>query len=153
MGLAMTLSKDRKIDFGIIQRMGGSMKRCRAGTVIMREGEPRTQMFYLHKGSAAVIAGGREVEEVQEGGIFGEMAMIDNGPRSASVVAKTDCEFVPVDERMFLLLVHQTPFFSLDVMRTLVRRLRAMNERLGQQAGPIPTTMELYVPPRAGDAR
>jgi CRP-like cAMP-binding protein len=136
-GSVMSLSRDRNIDFGIIQRMGGSMKRCAAGSVIMREGEPRTQMFYLHKGIAAVIAGGREVEEVQEGGIFGEMAMIDHGPRSATVIAKTDCEFVPVDERLFLLLVHQTPFFSLDVMRTLVRRLRAMNERLNAQAAQV----------------
>jgi CRP-like cAMP-binding protein len=70
------------------------------------------------------------VDEVHEGGIFGEMAMIDDGPRSATVVAKTECEVVPVDERQFLVLVRQAPFFALDVMRTLVRRLRVMNERL-----------------------
>ena len=73
---------------------------------------------------------GHEVEEVDDGGIFGEMAMIDYGPRSASVVAKTDCEAVEIDEKLFLLLVRQTPFFAIDVMRTLVRRLRAMNELL-----------------------
>jgi CRP-like cAMP-binding protein len=138
----MSLSQNRKIDFGIIQRMGGSLKRVKAGSIIMREGEPRTQMFYVHTGTAAVIAGGQEVEEVGEGGIFGEMAMIDNGPRSATVVAKTDCEYIPVDERLFLLLVHQTPFFSLDVMRTLVRRLRAMNERLNQQQAKLASTMQ-----------
>lgn len=126
----MALYDNRNIDFSIIQRMGGRVKTYPAGTVIMRAGEPRTEMFYLHKGSAAVLAGGREVELVGEGGIFGEMAMIDNGPRSATVVAKTDCEAVPVDERLFLLLVHQTPFFALDVMRTLVGRLRKMNERM-----------------------
>jgi len=126
----MALHDNRNIDFSIIQRMGGRVKTYPAGTVIMRAGEPRTEMFYLHKGSAAVLAGGREVELVGEGGIFGEMAMIDNGPRSATVVAKTDCEAVPVDERLFLLLVHQTPFFALDVMRTLVGRLRKMNERM-----------------------
>jgi CRP/FNR family cyclic AMP-dependent transcriptional regulator len=126
----MALSENRKIDFSIIERMGGKAHAYPAGTEIMRAGEPRTKMFYLHKGTAAVVAGGREVEEVAPGGIFGEMAMIDNGPRSATVVAKTDCEAVPVDERLFLLLVHQTPFFALDVMRTLVARLRRMNERL-----------------------
>ena len=126
----MALHDSRSIDFSIIQRMGGRVKTYPAGSEIMRAGEPRTQMFYLHKGSAAVVAGGREVELVGEGGIFGEMAMIDNGPRSATVVAKTDCEAVPVDERLFLLLVHQTPFFALDVMRTLVGRLRRMNDRM-----------------------
>jgi CRP-like cAMP-binding protein len=126
----MTLSQNRVPDFSIIQRLGGSAKRYSAGTEIMREGEPATHMFFLHKGTASVRTKGREVEEVHAGGIFGEMAMIDHEPRSATVVAITDCEVVSVDERLFLLLVHQTPFFALDVMRTLVRRLRAMNERL-----------------------
>lgn len=126
----MSLSRDRTIDFSIILRLGGVAKRYTAGSTIMREGEPRTHMYYLHKGKAAVVAKGREVEEVQEGGIFGEMAMIDYGPRSASVLAKTDCETVAIDERLFLLLVHQTPFFAIDVMRTLVGRLRRMNEML-----------------------
>lgn len=126
----MTLSDNRNVDFSIIQRMGGRAKTYPAGTEIMRAGEPGTQMFYLHKGTAVVVAGGREIEELKEGAIFGEMAMIDHAPRSATVAAKTDCEAVPVDERLFLLLVHQTPFFALDVMRTLVGRLRRMNELL-----------------------
>ena len=126
----MSISRDRDVDFGIIVRLGGVPKRYPAGAEIMREGEPRTHMYYLYTGTAAVVAKGREVEEVEPGGIFGEMAMIDHGPRSASVFAKTDCEAVAVDESLFLLLVHQTPFFAIDVMRTLVRRLRAMNELL-----------------------
>lgn len=126
----MSLSRNRGIDFSIIQRMGGKTKTYAAGTEIMREGEPATHMFYLHKGVATVTAHSQAVEDVAAGGIFGEMAMIDNAPRSATVTAKTDCEVVAVDERLFLLLVHQTPFFSLDVMRTLVSRLRAMNDRL-----------------------
>ena len=126
----MSLSGNRAIDFSIVERMGGKTERYRAGSEIMREGEPRTQMFYLHKGKAVVVTKGREIEEVAEGGIFGEMAMIDAGPRSATVVAKTDCDVVAVDERLFLILVKQAPFFALDVMRKLVRRLRTMNERL-----------------------
>ena len=128
----MSISRDREVDFGIILRLGGVAKRYSAGAEIMREGEPRAHMFYLHKGKAAVVTKGREVEEVSDGGIFGEMAMIDYGPRSASVIAKTDCEAVAIDEPLFLLLVRQTPFFAIDVMRTLVRRLRAMNELLAQ---------------------
>jgi CRP/FNR family cyclic AMP-dependent transcriptional regulator len=126
----MSISRDREVDFGIIQKLGGVAKRYPAGATIMREGEPRSHMFYLNKGKAAVVVKEREVEEVDDGGIFGEMAMIDYGPRSASVVAKTDCEAVEIDEKLFLLLVRQTPFFAIDVMRTLVRRLRAMNELL-----------------------
>ena len=130
----MSISRDREVDFGIILRLGGVAKRYSAGTEIMREGEPRAHMYYLHKGKAAVVAKGHEVEEVGDGGIFGEMSMIDYGPRSASVIAKTDCEAVPIDEKLFLLLVRQTPFFAIDVMRTLVRRLRAMNELIAKQS-------------------
>lgn len=128
----MSMSRDRDLDFSIITKLGGVAKTYKAGTEIMREGDVRTHMFYLHKGRAAVIAKGTEVEEVRDGGIFGEMAIIDHGPRSASVVARTDCEVVIVDERLFLLLVRQAPFFAIDVMRSLVRRLRAMNELLAR---------------------
>ncbi|MCW5773611.1 MAG: cyclic nucleotide-binding domain-containing protein [Rhodospirillaceae bacterium] len=126
----MNPSPQRSIDFSIVQRMGGETTAHPAGAVIMSEGERRSQMFYVAKGRVTVMAKGRVVEEVGEGGIFGEMAMIDDGPRSATVMAKTDCEVVAVDERLFLVLVRQAPFFALDVMRTLVRRLRVMNEKL-----------------------
>jgi CRP/FNR family cyclic AMP-dependent transcriptional regulator len=56
--------------------------------------------------------------------IFGEMALIDNEPRSATAVAVTDVELVPVAEKQFLFLVSQTPHFALKVMRALAQRLR-----------------------------
>ena len=58
------------------------------------------------------------------GGVFGEIALIDNGPRSADAVAATDCRVVPVDENWFKFLVQQTPFFSLQIMRVMADRLR-----------------------------
>ena len=67
---------------------------------------------------------------MQEGEFFGEMAMIDLAPRSASAFALTDCELVPVSESYFLTIVDQMPYFSLDIMRILTRRLRAMNRML-----------------------
>jgi len=42
------------------------------------------------------------------------------------VVAKTDCRLVPINEKRFLILVHQTPIFALLVMKTLAERLRRM---------------------------
>jgi CRP/FNR family transcriptional regulator, cyclic AMP receptor protein len=59
--------------------------------------------------------------------LFGEMALIDAAPRSATAVAKTDAKIVPVGEKQFLFLVSRTPHFALNVMRTLARRLRAQN--------------------------
>ncbi|HEU5100134.1 MAG TPA: Crp/Fnr family transcriptional regulator [Roseiflexaceae bacterium] len=63
------------------------------------------------------------------GGIVGEMALIDDRPRSATAVAATDCRLVPIDERRFTFLVQQTPMFALAVMRVMAERLR---RRLGE---------------------
>ena len=56
------------------------------------------------------------------------MALIDRASRSANAVAATDCEVVPIDERLFVILVQDAPYFALDVMRVLAERLRAMNK-------------------------
>lgn len=64
------------------------------------------------------------VETLSAGGLFGEMALIDGSPRSATVRAKTLCELAPINEKNFLFLVHETPFFAIAVMRTLADRLR-----------------------------
>lgn len=127
----MSTTEERKIDFGIVERMGGKVQKVAAGQPIVQAGEPATRMFILRKGTVSVQADGLEIDHIAEGEIFGEMAMIDHSPRSATIIAKTDCEIVSVDERLFLLLIRQTPYFALDVMRTLVHRLRAMNERVG----------------------
>jgi CRP-like cAMP-binding protein len=64
------------------------------------------------------------VEKLSQGGIFGEMALIDGSPRAATARAATPCEVAPITEKSFLFLVHETPFFAIAVMRTLAERLR-----------------------------
>jgi CRP-like cAMP-binding protein len=56
------------------------------------------------------------------------MALIDKEARSASARALTDCEIVPVDERRFLFMVQQTPFFALHLLKTIAGRLRRASE-------------------------
>jgi len=56
------------------------------------------------------------------------MALIDDSPRSATVVALTDCSVAPLTEKQFLFLVRHTPFFALRVMRVLAMRLRKQNQ-------------------------
>jgi CRP-like cAMP-binding protein len=70
------------------------------------------------------------VETAGPGAFVGEMALIDRQRRSASAVARTDCKLVRIDEQRFQFMTQQTPFFALEVMRTLVRRLRGMDGRL-----------------------
>ena len=56
------------------------------------------------------------------------MALIDDSPRSATVVALTEVTVAPIKETQFLFLVKNTPFFALNVMRVLARRLRRQNK-------------------------
>ena len=84
-------------------------------------------MFVLKSGEADVLVNGRIVETLEHGSIVGEVGLVSPGPRSATVVARTDCEFVAVDEKRFQFLVQQTPFFATQVMRVMAERLRNLD--------------------------
>jgi CRP-like cAMP-binding protein len=102
--------------------------RIEAGQPLFTVGEAGQQMFVLITGTAEVIVNNRVVEVLQHGNVVGEMGIISPGPRSATVVAETECEFVAIDEKRFLYLVQQTPYFATQVMRVLAERLRAANQ-------------------------
>jgi CRP/FNR family transcriptional regulator, cyclic AMP receptor protein len=103
--------------------------RYKAGDVILKEGDYGDRMFILTAGRAQITIRNQLLETVEEGDVFGEIALVDAGPRGASVVAETDCEAAPVDARRFEFMVCQTPFFALQLMRVMCRRLRSMNAR------------------------
>jgi len=98
--------------------------RVARGEVLFREGEPGEAMYVLVLGQASVSLGGRELEVLLPGGIVGEMSIVSPGPRTATVIAAADSEFVEIDVRRFHELVRQVPEFALQVMRTLSERLR-----------------------------
>jgi CRP-like cAMP-binding protein len=120
----------RKIDFGIMARIGMQPVVFEKDQQVFEQGSTGNEMFLVRKGRLAIVVNGKQIEEVGSGGVFGEMGLIDGSPRSATVVALETCEVVPVSERNFIYLVHETPFFALDVMRTLVGRIRRMNEKV-----------------------
>jgi CRP-like cAMP-binding protein len=101
-----------------------------AGHVIFRAGDPGDKMYVVKEGEVEILINNRVVEIVGPGGIVGEMALIDTSARSATVVTKTDCQLVPIDEKRFAFLVQQTPYFSLQVMRVLVERVRRLDARV-----------------------
>jgi len=97
-----------------------------AGHVIFREGEPGDVMYVVLEGEVEIVVQGQVIDTTGPGGIVGEMALIDAGPRSATVRTKTVCTLVPVSQRRFTFLVQQTPFFALQVMRVMSERLRRL---------------------------
>jgi CRP/FNR family transcriptional regulator, cyclic AMP receptor protein len=99
----------------------------KAGDVIFREGDEAKELFVIKSGQVRIQIGNRTVTELGQDSIFGEMALIDSAPRSATAVALTDVTLVPVAEKQFLFLVTRTPHFALNVMRVLARRLRTTN--------------------------
>lgn len=106
-----------------------------AGHPLFSAGDEGHLMFVLSKGTADVMVNGQVVESLQHGSIVGEMGIVSPGPRSATVVATSDCEFVAVDEKRFQFLVQQTPFFATQVMRVMAERLRAVNQLVGAAPG------------------
>ncbi len=100
------------------------------GEIIFAEGVQGDCMFVLLEGTVAVNVKGFDVWNLQPGELFGETALIDERPRSATAIARTAARAARVNERQFLFMVEQTPFFALHVMRLMVSRLRAMDETL-----------------------
>lgn len=87
-------------------------------------------MFVVVEGEVDLLVKGRLVEHLGPGGAFGEMALLDTAPRSATATAKTACRLVEFNERRFRFLVQQTPHSALQMMRVIADRLRRMDERL-----------------------
>jgi CRP-like cAMP-binding protein len=107
----------------------GEEIRLEAGQVLFRKGDTGHEIFVVRSGELQILDGGKVFETVGPGGIVGEMALVDGGPRSATVEAASATEVVPFDERRFLFMVQQTPHFALRVMKIMSARLRAMNAR------------------------
>jgi CRP/FNR family cyclic AMP-dependent transcriptional regulator len=115
-------------DFTMLASAGHESRGYSDGEPIFSVGDPGTEMYVVKSGDVDIMVGDKVLATVGPGGIFGEMALVDGDPRSADSVARGHCEVVPVDERAFTFLISETPHFALQVMRTLVERLRRMNE-------------------------
>lgn len=118
---------DTNVDFGILIGAGAPVRDFKAGDVIFRQGDPADELFVVKSGKVEIRLGNRVLDTLDERSIFGEMALIDRSPRSATAVAATDVSLVPVGEKQFLFLVSRTPYFALNVMRVLAQRLRTSN--------------------------
>ena len=120
--------KPASIDFTVVSRLGGERRHYKAGEVIFRAGDPGEELFVIRDGTVGIEVKGVIVEHLGSSDIFGEMALVEAKPRSATVIAETDCVVVPISEKQFLTMVEYAPSFSLAVIRTLAHRLREANE-------------------------
>ena len=121
------MAEKTKNDFRILDRPDIKPRRYAVGDTIIAKGAMTREMFLVRKGKVGIVVNEKTVEEVGPGGIFGEMSLIDMEPRSATAVAIADCEVVPINERLFVELVQESPYFALDVMRVLAQRIRLLD--------------------------
>ncbi len=118
---------DAPVDFKILAGAGVPVREFKADEVIFERGDAAQELFIIQSGEVEIRLGNRLLETVPQYGIFGEMALIDAAPRSATAVAATDVKVVPIGEKQLLFLISNTPHFALNVMRTMARRLRTTN--------------------------
>lgn len=131
------LSMFRYLPYVDLIRVAGVAKELHlpAGSVVFSEGDPADSLYVILEGSAAVTKAGVEIVEIQPGGHFGEMSLVERMPRSATVSAKTDLDVLMIEREPFygLLSEEQVAVKLLWAMlRMLNRRLRETSEELSQ---------------------
>jgi CRP/FNR family cyclic AMP-dependent transcriptional regulator len=99
-------------------------RRVAAGTTIVNEGENGTEFFVILDGTARVSRQSRQIATLGPGSGFGELALLVDAPRNATVVADTDMELVVVGQRQFARLLDEVPGFVRKMLAGTAHRLR-----------------------------
>ena len=111
----------------------------KAGDTIISEGEEGESAFLIVSGSVEVTIGegtkAKTLGTLEAGEVFGEMSLIEPGPRSATVRAVSDTECVATSYDEFISSLQENPERAVVFMKTLVRRLRQMNELVSAGSG------------------
>lgn len=133
----------------------GSMgKNYAAGEIIVRQGETGDCMFAIQKGRVEVLRRGKggdvRVAVLEEGEVFGEMAIFEREARSATVRALGEARLLTVDKKTFLRRVQEDPTLAFNLMQQMSRRIRKMNGELVElQLGGAPRVRDILAPTQA----
>ncbi len=104
--------------------------RFRPGATVIREGDLGETLFVILEGQAEVTRGGRTLRRLGPGDFFGEISLVDRGPRSASVAAETPLVTVRLFRRAFVKLARSEPSLVAKVLATLAGRVRSAERSL-----------------------
>lgn len=115
-----------------------------AGDVLAAEGRTGRELIVIVDGTAVICVGGREVARLGPGDVIGEVALLDHGSRTATVVAETDLEAVVSSAAEFAQILAAVPAVARSLLVALARRLRAADDLL-LAAGdpPVPGTPDV----------
>jgi CRP-like cAMP-binding protein len=99
-----------------------------AGTVITHEGRQEGYFFIIGEGSVRVERGGRVINTLGPGDFFGEIALLDGGPRTASAIAETTCRLLTMQHGRFHALLDASPEIRTAVLEAVGGYLRRLDE-------------------------
>jgi CRP/FNR family transcriptional regulator, cyclic AMP receptor protein len=94
------------------------------GKTLAKEGETGSEFFVVVQGKATARRNGRKLGTIGPGSFFGELALLDQGPRVATVIADTDMQLLVLTSRSFFSLLDKTPSVSRRILRGMAERLR-----------------------------
>jgi CRP/FNR family cyclic AMP-dependent transcriptional regulator len=116
---------EKKATVAGLFRNAKETRKVDAGAVIFDEGDLGAEMFGIIDGEVELRGkGGGVLRRLGPQEVFGEMALIDDSPRSLTAVAVTDTTLAMIDRHRFLFLVQETPMFALNVMSVMAEHLR-----------------------------
>lgn len=118
------------IDFSKLERDGVPFASFQAGEKVFLADEAGGAMYAVRSGFVDILMYGRVLETVGPGGIFGEMSLIDESPRSAAALVASNTEVAILDRQAFLAQVADDPKFALYVLQVLAQRLRRLDDAL-----------------------
>ena len=95
-----------------------------AGTTVFAEGDTGAEMYGLISGAVELRKGEQSLGVLEPGDTFGELAIVSEAPRSLTAIATEQSILAVIDDKAFLFLVHETPTFALQVMRSMADRIR-----------------------------
>ncbi len=107
-----------------VPQSAGLRRTFLAGETIFRQGEPGDTLLFVLSGAVSIVKDGIEIAGGGNGEFYGEMSLLENSPRFASVIANTKCEAIEYNLEEFLKLTRSEPEFAVAVMRNLSRKLR-----------------------------
>ena len=93
----------------------------KAGKVLVEEGKPGHEFFLIVDGTAEVRRNNRKVATLGQGQFFGELSLLDRGPRSATVVAETDMTLLVLGQREFAGVIDEVPAMAHKLLAALGR--------------------------------
>jgi CRP-like cAMP-binding protein len=105
-----------------------------AGTTIFREGDPGEEMYIIQSGQVKIAkhtsTGEQTLVILSEGDFFGEMAVIDNEPRSASAIAHADTKLIVLNQEVFEQTMQTNAHIVKKILRNMSQRLREANRQI-----------------------